>query len=133
MNAAALRDFASRYTEAWCSRDAARVASFYAPNGSLTINGGTPSIGRAGVAVAAQAFMTTFPDLVVKMEAVQQAGVNAIYRWTATGTNDGPGGNGNKVRFSGREEWTFGPDGLIAASRGYFDEADYQRQMTAGA
>lgn len=131
MNAEALKDFATRYTAAWCSREAARVASFYAPDGSLTINGGTPSMGRAGVTTAAQGFMTTLPDLVVTMDAVQQDGTTAIYRWTATGSNSGPGGNGNHVRFSGREEWTFGADGLIAASRGYFDEADYQRQMTA--
>ena len=129
MNTDALEDFAARYTEAWCSHEAARVASFYAPDGTLTINAGTPSVGRAGVASAAQAFMTTFPDLVVTMDAVQQDGANAIYRWTATGTNRGPGGNGNEVHFSGREEWTFDADGLIAASLGYFDEADYQRQM----
>ena len=127
----ALKDFATRYTEAWCSHEAARVASFYTPNGSITINGGTPSLGRAGVTAAAQAFMTTFPDLVVILDAIEQDGQNAIFRWTATGTNSGPGGNGNTVRFSGREEWTLGGDGLIAASRGYFDEADYQRQMTA--
>jgi uncharacterized protein (TIGR02246 family) len=131
MNAEALKDFAARYTAAWCSREAARVASFYAPNGSITINGGAPSMGRTGVAAVAQAFMTTFPDLVVMLDAIQQDGENAVYRWTATGSNSGPGGNGNQVRFSGREEWTFGADGLIAASRGYFDEADYQRQMTA--
>jgi hypothetical protein len=133
MKTDALDDFATRYTQAWCSHEAARVASFYNPNGSITINGGTPSLGRAGVAAAAQAFITTFPDLVVILDAIEEDGQNAIYRWTATGTNSGPGGNGNKVRFSGREEWTFGADGLIAASLGYFDEADYDRQMTQGA
>ena len=131
MNAEFLKDFATSYTAAWCSREAARVASFYAPNGSITINGGAPSRGRAGVTEVAQAFMTTFPDLVVVLDAIQQDGENVVYRWTATGSNSGPGGNGNRVRFSGREEWTFGGDGLIAASRGYFDEAHYQRQMTA--
>jgi len=134
MTAEALKDFATRYTAAWCSQDAARVASFYAPTGSITINGGTPAMGRAGVTAAAQSFMTTFPDLVVQMDGLEQRGGDkAVFRWTATGTNSGPGGNGNKVRFSGREEWTLGADGLIAASLGYFDEADYQRQMTARA
>jgi hypothetical protein len=43
--------------------------------------------------------------------------------------NTGPGGTGNAVCISGFEEWTFGPDGLIAASRGHFDEAEYQHQL----
>jgi hypothetical protein len=38
-----LRDFAARYIAAWCSQDPASVAAFYAVEGSLTINGGTPS------------------------------------------------------------------------------------------
>ena len=42
-----LLDVARRYTEAWCSQDPPSVAEHYAPEGSLTINGGTPSIGRA--------------------------------------------------------------------------------------
>jgi hypothetical protein len=40
-----LLDFARRYTEAWCSQDPASVAEHYAPEGSLTINGGAPSQG----------------------------------------------------------------------------------------
>ena len=44
-----LRDFARRYTEAWCSQDPASVAGHYAPEGSLTINGGPPSVGRAAI------------------------------------------------------------------------------------
>jgi hypothetical protein len=43
----ALREFARRYTAAWCSQDPARVAENYAPDGSLTINDGPPSVGRA--------------------------------------------------------------------------------------
>ena len=39
-----LRDFARRYTEAWCSQDPVRVAEHYAPEGSLTINGGSVRI-----------------------------------------------------------------------------------------
>jgi hypothetical protein len=52
-----------------------------------------------------------------------------VYRWTLTGTNTGPGGTGRPVRISGQEEWTFGADGLIAESRGHFDQADYNRQL----
>ena len=44
-----LREFAQRYTEAWCSQDPERVAAHYAPGGSLTINDGPPSVGRADI------------------------------------------------------------------------------------
>src|SRR5690349_21044573 len=111
-----LRDFASRYTAAWCSQDAASVAAFFSPNGSLTINDGTPSVGRAAIADAAQSFMTAFPDLRVIMERIIDRGDCAEYHWTLIGTNTGPGGTGNRVRISGFESWRFGPDGLIAES-----------------
>jgi hypothetical protein len=56
-------------------------------------------------------------------------GARAVYRWTLTGTNTGPGGTGRAVRISGYEEWTFGADDLIAQSEGHFDESDYNRQI----
>jgi hypothetical protein len=128
-----LREFAARYTAAWCSRDPASVAAFFGERGSLQINKGSPSIGRAAIAAAAQGFMTAFPDLVVKMNDVSLEGVHAIYRWTLSGTNTGPGGTGRAVRIRGYEEWEMGADGLIAESRGHFDEAEYQRQLKSGA
>ena len=53
------------------------------------------------------------------------------YHWTLVGTNSGPGGTGKSVRISGYEEWTLA-DGLIAASQGHFDEAEYVRQLQHG-
>ena len=132
MDPARLTDFATRYTAAWCSQDAASVAAFYAPAGSLTINGGTPAVGRAEITAAAQSFMSAFPDMVVAMDGISVVNDHAIYRWTLTGTNTGPGGTGRPVRISGQEQWTFGADGLIVASTGQFDAADYARQL-AGA
>ena len=77
--------------------------------------------------------MTAFPDMVVKLDHVSQDGGHAIFRWTWTGTNTGPGGTGKSVRINGYEEWTIGADGLIAESKGHFDEAEYQRQLKSGA
>jgi len=132
MDVAGAAAFATRYTQAWCSQDAARVASFFAENGSLRINAGAPSVGRAAIAAAAQGFMTAFPDMVVAMDAIERAGEGFVYRWTLTGTNAGPGGTGARVHLSGYEEWTMGADGLIARSLGHFDEREYERQRTAG-
>jgi steroid delta-isomerase-like uncharacterized protein len=124
-----LQTFAQRYTAAWCSHDAANVASFFAPHGSLTINDGEPSVGRAAITTAAQEFMTAFPDLKVTMDDVSGNEDRAIYRWTLEGTNTGPGGTGAHVHISGYEEWQIGIDGLIAKSLGHFNAADYQRQI----
>jgi len=57
---------------------------------------------------------------------------HVIFHWTLTGTNTGPGGAGKAVRISGYELWTLGGDGLIAASQGHFDAAEYQRQLKEG-
>jgi uncharacterized protein (TIGR02246 family) len=126
-----LRRFAADYTAAWCSQDAARVASFFAAEGSLTINDGQPAIGRAAIAASARGFMTAFPDLVVRLDALDRDDDRVTYRWTLEGTNTGPGGTGKAVRISGYEEWTLGADGLLAASLGHFDEAEYSRQLGA--
>jgi hypothetical protein len=73
--------------------------------------------------------MSAFPDMVVVMDSVKQEGDRAIFHWTWTGTNTGPGGTGNSVRISGYEEWTFGPGGLIQESQGHYDEPEYRRQV----
>ena len=127
-----LREFAERYTAAWCSQDAARVASFFAPTGSLAINGGAPAVGRGAITAAAQGFMTAFPDLQVSMDDLRIAGAKVIYKWTLAGANTGPGGTGRRVRISGFEEWQIGADGLVAESQGHFDSAEYQRQIEHG-
>ncbi len=123
------RDLATRYTAAWCSHDAASVASYYSEHGSLTINDGSPAVGRAAIAAAAQGFMTAFPDLVVEFDGLELQGNRVLYRWTLTGANTGPGGTGNRVRISGHEEWRIGSDGRIAESRGHYDAHDYDRQV----
>ena len=130
LDLAALRDFATRYTAAWCSQNAASVASFFSPNGSLTINDGIPSIGRAAIAADAQSFMSAFPDLVILMDRINKRDDRTEYHWTLIGTNTGPGGTGNPVRISGFESWLFEPYGLIRESEGHFDAADYRRQLT---
>ena len=124
-----MKSFAIRYTAAWCSQEPASVAAFFAENGSLKINDGAPSVGRAAITEAARGFMKDFPDLIVEIDGLEQKGSGYIYRWTLIGTNTGPGGTGNKVRISGYEEWTIGADGLIAASLGHFDATDYNRQL----
>ena len=129
---AKLRDFATRYTAAWCGQDAASVAAFYSPSGSLTINSGDPAVGRRAITEVAQSFMTAFPDMRLVMDDIIAQGDRADYHWTLHGTNTGPGGTGHKVRISGFEIWQIGADGLIASSQGHFDRAEYQSQLERG-
>lgn len=131
MTADQLRQFAMRYAAAWGSQNAARVAEFFGPTASLKINAGSPSVGRTAIAAAAQGFMSAFPDMVVTMDGASIEGAHAVFLWTLRGTSTGPGGAGNAVQISGYEEWTIGSDGLIADSKGHFDEAEYQRQLHA--
>ena len=126
-------DFACRYTAAWCSQDAGRVAAFYSPDGSLGINGGPPAMGPAAITEAVQSFMTSFPDMRVRMDEVRVRSDCTEYHWTLTGTNTGPGGAGHRVHISGYEQWQIAADGLIGSSLGHFDAADYQRQLACRA
>jgi len=127
-----LIEFAERYAKAWCSQNPESVAAFFAERGSISINNGPPAAGRAAIAREAQAFMTTFPDMIVTFDKLEPRPDAFAFHWTLTGTNSGPVGTGKRVRISGYELWQIGDDGLIAESKGHFDAADYERQLKAG-
>lgn len=124
-----LRDFARRYTEAWCSQQPTRVAAHYAADGRIAVNGAAP----APILEVAGSFMAAFPDMVISMdEVIEREDERIEYHWTLDGTNTGPGGTGNHVRMSGFETWTTGDNGLVASSVGTFDQAEYERQLAEG-
>ena len=124
-----LREFAERYTAAWCSQNAASVAAFFSPTGSLQVNNAPPAVGQSEIEAVVQSFMTAFPDLVVAMDEIRLVDDGAEYHWTLTGANTGPGGTGARVKVSGLERWKIEPGGLIAQSLGQFDATDYARQL----
>ena len=127
-----LKKFAKRYAEAWCSQDPDKVAAFFVERGSISINDRPPAVGRAAIAREAQAFMTTFPDMVLTFDKLEPRGDTTAFHWTLTGTNTGPGGTGNRVRISGYELWKIDNDGLIGDSLGHFDSAEYEGQLKHG-
>ena len=135
-----LTKFAQRYAKAWCSQKPENVAAFFTENGSLSVNDGPPAVGRAAIADEAQGFMTTFPDMVVTFDKLEPGSTDggrssgdAVFHWTLTGTNTGPGVTGKRVRISGYELWQLGNDGLIGQSQGHFDAMEYERQLKEGA
>lgn len=121
MDESKIEDFAERYTAAWCSGDPVLVAEHYAPDGSLVINGGTPSVGTAEITAAAKSFMDSFPDLQVLLDEVRQGPQGPEYHWTLVGTH---AQTGNHVRVSGYELWQLGED-VIQKSDGHFDQTEY--------
>ncbi len=131
MDASELTEFATRYAAAWSSQDPVAFGMFYAEEGSLTVNDGEPSVGRAAVVDTARAFMTAFPDMTVRLVEIRPEGSRVEFHWHWTGTNTGPDGTGNAVDLRGYEEWTFDDNGLIVESLGHYDDGEYQRQLNA--
>lgn len=132
MDTEALQRFGADYTAAWSSGQPDRVASFFAPDGSLTVNKGTPAIGAEAIAKVAEGFMTALPDMVLHMDSLMTGTDGPSYHWTLIGTNTGPSGTGNKVRISGVERWTMSAEGRVQISDGSFDAAEYDRQIANG-
>ena len=110
----------------------AQVAAHYAPEGWLAINDGPRAVGRAAITDVARSSCAALPDMQVLLRELVTDGNHLEYHWTFTGTNTGPGGTGNAVRVDGYEEWVLDDDGLIAASQGHYDEAEYARQLAHG-
>mgnify|MGYP000100226090 CR=1 FL=1 len=129
--ASELEAFAVRYAAAWSNQDPVAFAAFYAPDGVLRVNDGAPSAGRDAIAATAGSFMAAFPDMLVQLDELRHTEDGIEFHWHWTGTNTGPGGNGNAVDLRGHEVWTLNSDGLIQVSLGYYDEAEYERQMAA--
>jgi steroid delta-isomerase-like uncharacterized protein len=132
MNLTKLNEFARRYAEAWCGQNPWSVAACYSEDGSLSVNDDAPAVGREAIAEVARGFMTAFPDMEVTMDDLAPQSGGAVFHWTLSGTNTGPGGRGQRVRISGYEEWQIDSDGLIAESKGHFDATEYERQLEHG-
>ena len=126
---AAIRKMAERYTDAWCSRSATAVASFFDEQGQSTVNGGPPAIGRAAIASEMQAFFADFPDLALQMDDIRSGGNQAVYLWTLTGSNSG---TGNAVQISGWQNWRLTDDLLIVEADGGFGATEYERRIREG-
>lgn len=124
-----IRAIAEAYTAAWNSGSPESVAQFYAEDGQIVINRGTPWTGRSGIAQMAAGFFADVPDLALVCDGVRAAGDHAVYLWTFTGTH---AGTKNTLRITGCEEWDFDADLKVKSSRGWFDAEDYARQAAGG-
>ncbi|MFT5112044.1 MAG: steroid delta-isomerase-like uncharacterized protein [Parasphingorhabdus sp.] len=125
----AVETMAREYTAAWCSGVAEAVSAFYAEDGAIVINEGEPCDGRGEVTTMAQGFMDAFPDLSLHQDSIRSSGTHAVFMWTLTGTNSGPGGTGNNIEIGGWEYWKLTDDCKVQHSCGHFDAEDFDRQI----
>ncbi|MEM8958286.1 MAG: nuclear transport factor 2 family protein [Pseudomonadota bacterium] len=123
------RRIARHHCDAWTSRNPEAVAARYAPQPSMAINGGEPMTSRAEIADMAAGFMADFPDLVLTLDQVLVADQHMVYAWTFDGHHRD---SGHRVHFSGWEEWDLDDELNVTRSLGWYDAADYDRQV-AGA
>ena len=127
---ARLKDIANNYAKAWSSGVPKAVAAFYAEDGQIVINRGDVRSGQAAIADMAAGFYAELPDLVVLCDEVRGAADHAIFVWTLEGHHCE---TKNFVRVSGWEEWDLGSDLKIKSSKGWFDTAEYDRQVAPAA
>ncbi len=120
---------AEAYATAWSSNDPEGVASYYAEDGEIAINGGDTLKGRAAIAEMAAGFYAEFPDLKVYCDDFRLAGTNALFAWTLEGHHSE---TGKHVKVPGWEEWELTDAGEVAVSRGRFDAEEYDRQVRDG-
>jgi len=121
------RQIANEHCAAWTSHSADQVAQRYSPNTSFAMNGGEPMMTRAEIAEMAAGFMADFPDLTLICDTVLAADRHMVYAWTFEGRHRE---TGNQVRFSGWEEWDLDDELKVVKSLGWYDAADYERQIT---
>jgi hypothetical protein len=114
------------YTTAWNSGDPAAVVDHFAPGRGITINNGENQFGRDAMLAMAGGFMAAFPDLKLSCDFIRLAGTHAVYAWTLEGHHSE---TRNRVKVSGWEEWDLDDDCRIANSFGWFDAAEYERQV----
>lgn len=121
-----LDDLAQRYTAAWNSKDPGNVADFHTATSQIVINRGEPSVGHEGITAMAAGFHADVPDLHLVCDGIRGAGTHVIYLWTFTGHH---AETGNPLKVAGWEEWELGENMKVTSALGWFDGADYDRQV----
>ncbi|WP_377191403.1 DUF1348 family protein [Ruegeria meonggei] len=117
---------AKAHCDAWTERNPEAVASRYANDTTMGMNRGDPMTSQAEIAEMAAGFMADFPNLALKLDSVLVADHHMVYAWTFEGHHKE---TGSHVKFSGWEEWDLDDDLKVIKSLGWYDNADYERQV----
>lgn len=124
-----IQTLGAAYAAAWCSHLPAAVAAFFAADGQIRINNGDVHKGHAALAAMAAGFYADFPDLTVLCDDVRASGSHVLFSWTLEGHHVT---TKNFVRVGGWEEWELDASLKVKSSLGWFDAAEYQRQIDHG-
>lgn len=120
---------AKDYAKAWSSGNASSVVDFYADDGEIIINRGEPIVGPQALTQMVEGFYSEFPDLVVNLDHLRVAGSHVMFGWTLVGTHSQ---TKQRVCVPGWEEWDVNDAGKVQRSMGWFDAAEYDRQVQKG-
>ena len=121
-----LNNLARDYAVAWSSGDPDAVASFFSPDGQISINRGEPLQGHAAIAEMARRLYADFPDLEVRCDMMRWAGPHALFVRTLEGHHRA---TGNRVVTRGWEQWELTSDNKIKTSLEWFDAQERQSQI----
>lgn len=124
-----IQQMAEAYARAWSSGDAEAVVAFYRDDGTITINRGDPIEGRAALLDMVSGFHAEFPGLTVSLEHLRVAGDHVMFGWLLKGRH---AETGHDVAVPGWEEWDLDEDLRVRTSLGWFDAAEYARQIREG-
>ena len=124
-----VEEMARAYAAAWSSGKPEAVVSYYRDDGKITINRGDPIVGRAALLDMVSGFYAEFPDLVVRLEHLREAGDHVMFGWVLEGKHSE---TGNHVSVPGWEEWDLDENRKVKTSLGWFDADEYDRQIREG-
>jgi len=124
--ASRVEKMAMDHAAAWSEGAADKIAELFSENGTITVNGGEPHTGRAEISENAKELLATFPGLVVHCHETRHAADRAVFIWTLEGNH---AETGNFVSLPGWHEWELDDDMQVIRCRGFFDPADFARQI----
>lgn len=117
---------AEEHAAAWTRGDLETVGDLFADDGSISVNGADPQVGRAAIIQGAAALMETFPGVVVCSVETRSAGTRAVFLWTLEGRHSE---TGNDVFLPGWHEWQLDANMKVAVCHGFYDAEDMARQV----
>ena len=121
-----VESMAKEHAAAWNEGAADKIAELFAENGTITVNGGEPHVGRAKISENAKELLATFPGLVVHCRETRHAGDRAVFIWTLEGNH---AETGNFVSLPGWHEWDLDDKMQVKCCKGFFDAAELERQI----
>ena len=126
-----LDDFGTRYAAAWSSGDPGRLASFYAEDGSLVVNG-TVHEGRDGGARDGRRLHGRLPRHAGHDGLGSRPGRRTRRVLLDVDRDEYRAGRDRADRcdLQGYEEWTFTADDEDRRSDGHYDQTEYRLQVT---